>query len=146
MRSRAVIAVAIALGLVGCGASSLSASQLRTGATRICRLSERRTAQIPTPTLASAASRYLRGGILVLTPELTRLRALHPPADVAGPYLAALQATGAEVGALRFARKRLDSGEDPLVAVKSLEQLLRPLEARADRAWSSVGAAPCIAG
>ena len=144
MRCRAAIAVVIALGLGGCGGSSLSASQLRTGAGRICGLAQRQAARIPTPTAPSGESSYLRRGLAALGPELTNLRELHPPSDMAGRYRDATNATAAEVGALRATLKDLKAGNDPVIAIKTLQQHLTRPEGRARLAWQSLSIPACV--
>ncbi len=144
MRWRATIALAIALGLGGCGGSSLSASQLRTGAGRMCGLAQRQTARIPTPTVPSGESAYLRRGIAALGPELSGLRELTPPGDMAGRYREALDATAAEVRALRSTLKDLKAGNDPVVAIKTLQHKLTRPEGQAQRAWQSLAVPGCL--
>ena len=138
--------VSLALALTGCGSSSLSATQLRSGAGRICAIAQRRTARIPTPTAPSGGARYLGRGIAALNPELVALRTLHPPSDMAPDYRAALAATAAEVRALRSTVKGLRAGNDPVVAIKILQQRLAPLETRAGAAWRSLNLPVCAAG
>jgi hypothetical protein len=144
MRWRATLAVAIALGLGGCGGSSLSASQLRTGAGRICGLAQRRTARIPTPTAPSGESAYLRRGIAALGPELAGLRELNPPGGMAARYREAMDATAAEVRALRSTVKDLKAGNDPVIAIKTLQQKLAQPEGRAQRAWQALAISSCL--
>ncbi len=137
------LAVGVTLGLAACGSSSLSASQLRTGAARICGLAQRRTEKIPTPTDPGGESAYLRRGIAALAPELIGLRGLHPPGDMAGRYREAMAATAAEVGALRATLKDLKAGNDPVVAIKTLQRKLTLPEGRAQSAWASLAIPTC---
>ncbi len=134
----------LAYVLAGCGTSSLSARQLRTAARRICAVAQRRTERIPTPTAPSEGESYLRRGVTVLSPELAALRRLDPPSDLALRYREALAVTGAEVQALRATLKGLRAGNDPVVAIKSLQQELGPLEPRATQAWRSLDIPACV--
>ena len=58
-------------------------------------------------------------------------------------YARALAATKQELGALESAVKGLKAGNDPVVAIKTLEQQLLPLEQRAASAWTAVGVPAC---
>lgn len=129
----------VALAVAGCGSSSLSASQLRARATPICKLAARQLSAIPAPALPSGGARFLSQGIAALAPELSRLRALHSTGD-----RDALAATTAELGALRSTLRGLRAGNDPVVAIKTLQQQLSPLEARADGDWRALGVLACV--
>ncbi|MGI8507047.1 MAG: hypothetical protein ACR2MK_09665 [Solirubrobacteraceae bacterium] len=134
----------LAFVLAGCGNSSLSAGQLRTAARRICAVAQRQTERIPTPTEPSQGAGYLRRGVAALAPEVAALRRLTPPSDLASGYRDALTDTGAEVQALRRALNGLRAGNDPVVAIKTLQQELAPLEPRAEGAWRSLDIAACV--
>jgi hypothetical protein len=133
-----------ALAVGACGSSSLSDTQLRTSAGRICTTADRRTARIATPTRPADGAAYLSRGLAALKPEVTQLRALHPPSDLADDYRTAVDAAAAEVAALRSAVKGLKTGGDPVVEIKTLQHHLAPLEARADDAWRSVDVDACV--
>jgi hypothetical protein len=137
------LTVALAVELAGCGGTSLSTSQLRARAARICGVAQLKADRIPTPTVPAQGASYLRLGIAVLAPEVKELRALPAPGDQAGAYRGALKAVAAEMRALRSSLKGLKDGNDPVVAIKTLQQQLRPLEARADEAWRSLAIPAC---
>ncbi|MGI8715148.1 MAG: hypothetical protein ACR2NR_18590 [Solirubrobacteraceae bacterium] len=137
------IMLLIVVVIAGCGANSLSAGQLRTRATRICTLAQRRTARIATPALPSQGARFLGGGVAALAPELTALRRLRAPTDLAAHYRTALTATAQELAALRSSLKGLKAGNDPVVAIKTLQTQLTPLEARAAGAWGALDLPAC---
>lgn len=143
-RILAALSVMPALVLVACGSSSLSDTQLRTSAGRICTTAVRRTEKISTPASPSEASTYLNRGLSALAPEVAHLQALHPPSDLAGDYRVAVDASAAEVKALGSAVKGLKAGDDPVVEIKTLQHRLAPLEARADHAWRSVDIDACV--
>ncbi len=147
MGSRQVaLAVALSTGLAGCGAGSLSAQQLRVRAAQICSATERRTEAIVTPAVPAQGARYLSLGVDALTPELQALGQLRPAADMAGRYRLALIAGQRELRALRSAVRGLKAGNDPVVEIRTLQQQLAPLEARADGAWASLGTPACESG
>ena len=129
--------------LAGCGSAALSDSQLRSRATRICRLATRRTDRIGTPTTPSQEAAFVNSGIAALTPELTALQRLRAPGDMAGDYRNGVEATSAEVAALRSTLKGLKAGNDPVVAIKTLQQQLKRAETKAGLAWSALELPAC---
>jgi hypothetical protein len=132
-----------ALSAAGCGTSTLSAGQLRNYATKTCNLARRRTDQIPTPSTPSGGISFLSRGIAALAPQQATLEALRPPADLAGEYRTALEASRMQLAALRVTLTELKAGNDPVDAIKSLQSKLSPLEAKGDAAWQSVGIPAC---
>jgi hypothetical protein len=137
-------AALLAAGLLaGCGSSTLTSAQLRRQAGRICALAAARTNRIATPTMPTQEAAFLRRGITALSPELIALGRLRAPGDRADDYRDAVEATGAEVAALRSTLKGLKDGNDPVLAIKTLQQQLAPTEARADSAWSALGLPAC---
>jgi hypothetical protein len=129
--------------LVGCGSTALSDSQLRTRASRICTLATRRTDRITTPALPSQEASFIKRGIAALSPELTALQRLRAPGDMTDDYRDAVEATAAEVTALRSTLKGLKTGNDPVVAIKTLQQELAPAETKAGFAWSALELPAC---
>jgi hypothetical protein len=144
VRRLAGLVLVVALGLAGCGgASTLSTAQLHTRATLTCNLARRRTNRIATPALPTQGARFLNRGIAVLAPELAALKLMRPPSDMAHDYKLALAASQGELQALRSALRGLKAGNDPVVAIKTLQQQLSPLESRAHVAWSSLDLPAC---
>jgi hypothetical protein len=133
----------LALGVAGCGSSSLSGPQLRARAARVCGRARVATNRIPTPDLPSAGVRFLSRGIATLAPELAALTRLRPGGDAAKVYSSALAASRQELGALRFTLRGLHAGNDPVVAIKTLQQRLAPLESQANDAWGALGIEAC---
>ena len=147
MTARRAWAPALALALVaaGCGgSSSLSAHQLRAGATRACTLASQRLDSIPTPRLPSDGAAFLRRGIAAVRPELTALAALHPDGKLGEQFSRARTATDRELAALQSSLKGLKAGNDPLVAVKTLQAQLVGLERRATAAWLALDIPACV--
>lgn len=139
----AAVALLVATVLAGCGSTALSAGQLRSRAARICTLATHRTNRITTPALPSQAASFLSRGIAAMTPEVTALRRLRAPGDMADDYRDAVAATGAELTALRSTLKGLTAGNDPVVAIKTLQQQLAPAEFKAGIAWSALELPAC---
>ena len=139
------LALALALAVAGCGASSsLSAHQLRTGATRACTAATQRLDAIPDPRLPSDGAAFLRRGIAALRPELTALAALHPDGERGKQFSRARTATEQELAALQSSLKGLKAGNDPVVAIKTLQAQLVPLERQATAAWLALKIPACI--
>jgi hypothetical protein len=129
--------------VAGCGSDTLTDSQLRARATRICTLATRRTDRITTPTTPGQGAAFLSRGITALSPELKALKRLSAPGDMGGDYRDAVDATGAELVALRSTLKGLRAGNDPVVAIKTLQRELKPAEARASSAWTTLELPAC---
>jgi hypothetical protein len=136
-------ALVAALLVIGCGSDALSDSQLRSRANRICRLTQRRAARIATPTTPADAAKFLNRGVAALAPQLRALQRLHPSSGLSGDYHGALTVSGQELAALRSAVKGLKTGNDPVVAIKTLQQQLAPLEADNARAWTALELPAC---
>jgi hypothetical protein len=142
LRLLAAALVAAAL-LAGCGSSALTDTQLRSRAGRICALAARRTDRVATPTMPSQEASFIRRGIAAMTLEVTALQRLSAPGDMADDYRDAVEATSAELTALRSTLKGLKAGNDPVVAIKTLQQQLAPAEMKASIAWSALELPAC---
>ena len=141
MRVRiAGLGLVAAVALAGCGGSSLSPSQLRAVATRSCTLTARQLDRIATPASVAAGDRFLYQGAHALGREVSELRALH----ATGTFGEAVRITGDELSDLDFTVHGLRAGNDPVVAIKTLQARLGPLEQRADQAWSSLRVKACL--
>jgi hypothetical protein len=138
-----VLAATIALMLAACGSSGLTGSQLRTRATGICRRAAQLTERIATPAEPTQGGAFIRDGIAALAPELAALGRLGAPSEMAGDYRDALDATSAELEALRSAVKGLKAGNDPVVAIKTLQAQLKPAETKASLAWAALDLPAC---
>jgi hypothetical protein len=145
LHCRGAVAATLVLALLaaGCGTTSLSAQQLHSGAKRTCLAATRRLNRIPTPQLPSGGAAFLRRGTSVLKPELAALDRLHPGGGLAGAYARARNATRQELASLQSTLKGLEAGNDPVVAIKTLQQQLIGLEQRAASSWAAVGVAAC---
>jgi hypothetical protein len=145
MRSRhpatapVLIGLLAALALTGCGGSSVTASQLRARATRVCNAAGRRLNAIPTPGTPSQGEEFVSRGVSALSRELSGLRAIRGPSS----FRDGLAAKVAELALLRSTVKGLRAGNDPVVAIKTLQQQLEPVEARAAAAWQGLGIPAC---
>jgi len=144
MRRRA-LGVLIALSvpavpvLAGCG-SGLSAAQVRNRATQICERAADRTAVIKLPEAPDGGRRFLARGIGTLAPEIRALRSL----GAHGSLRIAVSAMQTELTALRSSLKGLRAGNDPVVAIKTLQQQLVGPEQRANTAWRMLRVPACV--
>jgi hypothetical protein len=135
---------ALILALAGCGSSSLSETQLRSSAARICQAAQRRTERISTPAAPAQAAHYLARGAAALDPAVTLLRALHPPAAIAARFRSAVDASTAELEEVRSALRGLKAGDDPVVEIKTLQHRLAPLERRGNADWTAIDVPACV--
>jgi hypothetical protein len=135
---------ALALVVAGCGGSpSLSQTQLRTKASKACTTANERLNLIATPQVPSQGAAFLRSGIAALSPEVTALAALHPAGEMGQQFAKARTATQQELAALHSSLKGLKAGNDPIVAVKTLQAQLAPLEEQATTAWRALKIDAC---
>jgi hypothetical protein len=143
-RGACVPVLVLALVAAGCGgSSSMGARQLRARAARVCTVAAKRLNRVPTPQVPSQGAAFLRGGIAALRPELAVLSAMHPGGELGGHFDTARKATEQELQVLQFSLKGLKAGNDPIVAVKTLQTQLAPLEKRANAAWRALGVPDC---
>ncbi len=140
-----LLAALLALATAGCGATPLSTAALRSRATHICRTALARESRIRTPTSPSQGVAFLRRGVAVLTPELRALRRLDAGGRSAPEVHAAVLALADELQDLRGSAAALAGGSDPVQELRTLEQQLAPLQARADAAWHELGISACAA-
>jgi hypothetical protein len=147
MRRAVVLPGLLMLAFMGCGGAaknSLSASDLRTQATRLCTIARKQTDRIAAPTGPATAAAFLNNGLAVLDPELAALRQLHPSGDLGQVYTTAIDAFARKVNALRTAAAKLAGNGDPVVTMKSLEQQLAPLEEEENGAWQALEIPACL--
>ncbi len=135
-----LIGLLAALALTGCGGSSLTAAQLRARATRVCNTAARRMNAIPAPGTPNQGEEFVSRGVSALSRELSGLRAIRGPSSFGD----GLAAKAAELALLRSTLKGLRAGNDPVVAIKTLQQQLEPVEVRADAAWRALGIPACV--
>jgi hypothetical protein len=138
-----IVALALAAGGCGGGSPSLSARQLRTGASRACTVATQRLNRIPTPQLPSEGAGFVRRGIAALKPEVAALAALHPEGEMEPHFRRAETATEQELKALQSMLTGLKAGNDPIVAIKTLQTQLAPLEKQASAAWQALKIPAC---
>jgi hypothetical protein len=143
VRTAAALAVAAALSVSGCGTSSPSTDQLRSAATRACVAAGRELSRIPTPGLPSGGEAFLAAGVTALRGEQAALNRLSASGDVASAYARATSATRRELSVMESTLKGLKAGNDPVVAIKTLQQQLLPSERLAATSWRGVGVTAC---
>jgi hypothetical protein len=133
------LSVLAALMLAGCG-GGLTAAQVRNRATLACDRAADRSAGIRLPGAPSGGQRFLAQGIAVLSPEIEALRSLGDH----GPIQVAVAAMQAELAMLRSSLRGLRAGNDPVVAIKTLQQQLAAPELRANTAWRALRVPACV--
>ncbi len=146
MRRVAAVLAPLAAGLVGCGSSELSDVQLRSHANAICAATNRKASAISSPSSPDGVPAFLAKGTAVFSVELRRLRALHPPKDLKDVYDASITAFAKKLDELELTARRIRAGQDPVVAMKTLQEHLAPLESDEDHAWSALQVSACVNG
>ena len=142
-RAAALACAALALALVGCGGVSLSLSQLRGNATRACQAAATRAQRIPYPSSGAQTTAFLKNSVPVLSDQLSNLRSLTPPANLASKYQISIGALSEQLHLLQQTVVRLDAGAEPLGAIRALQRQLSSSEARGDAAWRELGIPAC---
>jgi hypothetical protein len=146
MRARGRVASAVLLacllaGVAGCGAAGpLSNAQLRDRAADLCSAATLRLDRIPTPSSPAGGAAFIASGMRIVQSEqrqLGELRADDPR------YRGAVGELSLELRAMRSAVRGLHSGNDPVVAIKTLQAHLGPIEGRAAANWGALGAPSC---
>jgi hypothetical protein len=137
---------ALAVVLAGCGSSEPSDVQLRNHANAICAAANRKASAISSPSSPDGVPAFLANGATVFSAELERLRALRPPSDIKDVYEASITALAKKVDELELTARRIHSGQDPVVAMKTLQEHLAPLESDEDHAWSALQVSACVNG
>lgn len=144
-RLRGLAALGVVLVLTGCGGSTeLSDKQLRARATRACSAANRLAGRVRTPDAPVGGAAFLDRGIAAMEPEYRQLKALHPPKDLAQVYDITLTALSGELTAMKSAVRHLKHGGDPVIAIKTLQQQLRPLQSSQDGAWQALEVRACL--
>jgi hypothetical protein len=137
----AVLAVAV---LTGCGSVSASLRDLRRDAGAICQHTNRAFRPLPALPAQGQTVAFLDAGMARLKTQLTKLRRLTAPHDVADVYRAALAALGQELGVLQSAVQAIHRGEDPAIAFKALKEQITPLQRQANNAWQALEISACL--
>jgi hypothetical protein len=144
LRRACAPALVLALAASGCGgSSSMSDRAFRTAAARACTMATQRLNRIPTPQVPSQGASFLRRGSAALRAELAVLSGMHPGGELGTEFGTARDATGQELAVLESSLKGLKAGNDPIVAFKTLQTQLAPLEKRAGAAWRALGVPAC---
>jgi hypothetical protein len=145
-RRQAGIALALlaAIWQGGCGSSALSTTALRSQASRICGRADTRENRIPTPTATAQATAFLKRGVAAIKPELAALRRLDAGGKAAAVYRHALAELDAELRGLQASVAGLERGADPVIAIKTLQRQLAPVELKADADWRALGIPACL--
>jgi hypothetical protein len=138
------VAAVAALVLAGCGSSKLSSKQLRARATAACTVAARKTTHIPTPTDPAGGAAFLKRGIAVLTPAVAALKRLKPPPDVANVFENSVHGLEKQLDLVERTARYLRDAQDPVLAMKTLQQRLTPIEAGVDSGWRALEIPACI--
>jgi hypothetical protein len=140
----ATLMATVMAALAGCGGDTLGAQELRSRATTACATAGRQINGIAMPSSPAGDRLFLTEGVAALRPELTALKTLRPPRALAGTYTSSLGELGQIVSTLDATAAAVGQGSDPVIAFKTLEQQLAPIEAQQNQAWQALGVPACI--
>jgi len=140
---RAAAALVVAVSIAGCGSSTLSGKQLRSDATGVCATTRTRLNRIDVPSSPSEGGPFLRRGTDALRQELTALRKLSPPEQLAATFQRGLDALSSELARLELAEARLRRGADPVQTFHTLAGQIGALEGQANAAFTSLQIPAC---
>ena len=101
------------------------------------------TPRVYWPRTVSLPTAFLQRGIAALAPRVTALHKLNPSSDLESVYATAVGASDRELALLRSTLHGLQAGNDPVVAIKTLQNELGPAEDAAGRAWREVEVPAC---
>jgi hypothetical protein len=142
--SLAVLTVAAVVALASCGEDSLSASDLRAQATRICARTTAATSRIAVPRSADDGARFLHQGAAAMAPALAWLRALKPPSELRAGYAQAVSVGGQQLALITAQATAIDGGADPIAGYRRLQAALAPLTRIEDATWRALEIPACV--
>jgi hypothetical protein len=136
--------VLAAAAIAGCGATSLTAKDLRAQASRICTSAAARTDRIQSPPTPDQGDRFLRAGLAAMRPATHALQRLKPPSELRESYGQAV-ALNAKALALVARRERaVARGEDAPAAFRELQAALDPIVRIEDSTWRALQIPACV--
>lgn len=133
-----------ALALSACGATSLSAGQLRAQAGAICARAARAVDAIPMPASPDQGAGFLARGLARLRPAAAQLRALKPPQQLRGQYDRAARLADQEVALIARHARDIAGGGDPADAFRQLAAALAPLTTEENAYWRALEIPACV--
>jgi hypothetical protein len=139
-----VLLLVVVLLVKGCGDSGLSADELRTQAGEICHRANERTDRVAVPNAPAGGERFLREGLAIMRPALTRLQALRPKQELRDDYALAVSANARQLQLIEQAIRSIRGGTDPIDAYAQLQRRLDLVTGPANRAWERLGIDACL--
>jgi hypothetical protein len=130
--------------LGGCAETSLSASQLRSQASRICARAQARANRIALPSDPEQGERFLRAGIAALRPAARALERLKPPADLKESYGQAVGLNAQALALIERHERAIASGEDAAGAFHALQAALDPVTRIEASTWRALQIPACV--
>jgi hypothetical protein len=139
-----VLLLVIVLLAKGCGDKGLSADELRSQASEICVRANALTDRVAVPNAPAGGERFLREGLAIMRPALTRLQALRPKEELRADYDLAVAANARQLQLIEQAIGSIRRGEDPIDAYALLQRRLDLVTEPANRAWTRLGVNACV--
>lgn len=152
----AALAAASLLVAAGCGGSSsssdtpatqttaaLSADAFRQQADAICKDIDAKIEALGEPSSEADLLPFIDKGLALQTEQITRLKALTPPAELKTGFDQALALLQQQSDIITQAKTRISGGESALTVIGSLSPQLDPLEEQAKQKAAELGLVEC---
>ena len=146
MTSRVVVAFAVVVSFAasGCGDNRLDASDLRDKANAACNKAHVALEKVKDPKTADQVPAFINQASAATTLLLADIKKLKPPQDLQQEYSLAVAVLGDQAQAMQDASKRIKTGADPVVELRSLAQANQELVGRERIAWEGLGVSSCL--
>ena len=141
-----LLAIAALGGLSACGGESMTASEYRAAAKKVCTDSQQATDAVERPQRATTDSiaDYLQRLLEANERTTDRFGELDPPEKLAKAHAEVLKVNEEGADEVRAIIKRLKSGEDPAQVLQAATGPLRQLNERSNAAAKKLGVAACV--
>lgn len=135
---------AAGLALAGCGDDRLDAGDLRDKANAACNKAHVALEKIKDPKSAGQVPAFINQATAATVALLADIKKLKPPKDLQQEYSLAVAVLGDQAQAMQDANKRIKTGADPVVELRSLAQANQELVGRERIAWEGLGVSDCL--
>ncbi|MDH3227129.1 MAG: hypothetical protein OEM67_08600 [Thermoleophilia bacterium] len=137
---------AIAAGCGGGGSDdggTLTADDYREAADKICRDFEAETDALTEPTSEDGVVEFLEAGLEINREQLSELRDLRPPEDLAGAHNAAMGFLNEQLSGIQEATDRIKDGESAATVIEDLTPQIDAAQEKADEKARELGLTDC---
>lgn len=142
----AVLMAGAAIAIAGCGSGgggALSADEYRDAADKICRDFEAQTDALSEPTSEESVVEFLEAGLDINREQLSELRDLEPPDDLADAHDEAMGFLDEQLSGIQEATDRIKGGENAAVVIEDLTPEIDAAQEKADEKAQELGLTDC---